>query len=61
MAAISGALNARLEKVGYHVLGDRYQPPETIQIRKTVYVVGFSSLVIIGIILLIGTIPIVPF
>ena len=61
MAAVSGAMNVRLEKAGYHVLGDNYQPPETSQIRKTVYLVGFSSLVVIGVIFLIGKIPLVLF
>jgi adenosylcobinamide-phosphate synthase len=61
MAAISGALNVRLEKVGYHILGDTYHPPETLLIRKTVYLVGFSSLIVIGVIFLIGKIPLVLF
>lgn len=61
MAAVSGALNVRLEKVGYHVLGDHYQPPDALQIQKTVYIVGFSSLLAIGVIFLIGKIPLVPF
>ena len=61
MAAVSGALNVRLEKVGFHVLGDHYQSPETIHIRKTVLIVSFSSLVLIGAIFFIRKIPLVTF
>ena len=61
MAAVSGALNVRLEKVGYHVLGDKYQHPGAIHIKKTVFLVSFSSLIVIGVIFLIGKIPLVLF
>ncbi|MFZ3384010.1 MAG: adenosylcobinamide-phosphate synthase CbiB, partial [Candidatus Methanoperedens sp.] len=61
MAAVSGALNVRLEKVGYHILGDKYQHPEAIHIKKAVFLVGFSSLIVIGVIFLIGKIPLVLF
>ncbi len=61
MAAVSGALNVRLEKVGYHVLGDKYQHPGAIHIKKAVFLVGFSSLIVIGVIFLIGKIPLVLF
>jgi len=61
MAAVSGALNVRLEKVGFHVLGDKYQHPGTLHIKKAVLLVGFSSFVVIGVIFLIGKIPLVPF
>ena len=52
MAAVSGALNVRLEKVGYHVLGDKYQHPGTVHIKNAVFLAGFSSLVVIGVIFL---------
>lgn len=61
MAAVSGALNVKLEKIGYHVLGEKYKHPETSHLRKTVNLVGFSSLVIIGVIFLIGKVPLVVF
>jgi adenosylcobinamide-phosphate synthase len=61
MAAVSGALDVRLEKVGFHVLGDKYQHPGTLHIKKAVLLIGFSSFVVIGVIFLIGKIPIVPF
>ncbi len=47
MAAISGALNTRLEKAGYHILGDKYDLPDTLHIQKAVIIVGFSSLLAI--------------
>ncbi len=61
MAAVSGAMNVRLEKAGYHILGDKYQPPQTSHIRKTVFMISFSSLLVIGVIFFIGKIPLVPF
>ncbi|PWB50671.1 MAG: cobalamin biosynthesis protein [Candidatus Methanoperedenaceae archaeon] len=61
MAAVSGAMNVRLEKAGYHVLGTKYPPPETSQIRKTVFMISYSSLLVIGVIFFIGKIPLVPF
>lgn len=61
MAAVSGALNIRLEKVGYHVLGNGYRPPELIQIRKTVYLMGFSALIVTGVMLSMEKIPLVQF
>jgi adenosylcobinamide-phosphate synthase len=59
MAAVSGAMNVRLEKVGYHILGDKYQQPETSHIRKTVFLISFSSLLVIEVIFFIGKIPLV--
>ena len=61
MAAVSGALNVRLEKVGYHLLGDKYPHPGAIHIKKAVFLAGFSSLIVIGVIFLIGKIPLVLF
>jgi len=48
MAAVSGALKVRLEKPGYHVLGCNYNDPESFHIKKAVYLVGFSSFLVIG-------------
>jgi len=61
MAAVSGAMNVRLEKAGYHILGDKYQQPGTTHIRKTVFMISLSSLLVIGVIFFIGKIPLVPF
>ena len=59
MAAVSGAMNVRLEKTGYHILGDKYQQPGTTHIRKTVFMISYSSLLVIGVIFFIGNL--VPF
>jgi adenosylcobinamide-phosphate synthase len=59
MAAVSGALNVRLEKVGYHVLGSNYSDPESFHIEKAIYIVGFSSFLVIAGIYLIGKIPLI--
>lgn len=54
MAAVSGALGVRLEKIGYHVLGDEFDTPQPFQIKKAVKIVGFSSFLVIAGILFIG-------
>jgi adenosylcobinamide-phosphate synthase len=59
MAAVSGSLNVRLEKVGYHVLGSNYSDPESFHIKKAIYLVGFSSFLVIAGIYLMGKIPLV--
>jgi adenosylcobinamide-phosphate synthase len=59
MAAVSGALNVRLEKLGYHVLGSNYSDPESFHIKKAIYLVGFSSFLVIAGIYLMGKIPLV--
>lgn len=61
MAAVSGALQVRLEKVGYHILGDKYDLPEPFQIKKTVIIVGFSSFLVIAGIVFIGRVPLIRF
>lgn len=61
MSAVSGALNIRLEKIGYHVLGENYGNPETFQIKKAVNIVGFSSILVIAGIYFIGKVPLVKF
>jgi adenosylcobinamide-phosphate synthase len=61
MAAVSGALQVRLEKVGFHVLGAQYNLPEPFQIKKTVNIVGFSSFLVIAGIYFIGKVPLVGF
>ncbi len=48
MAAISGALNVRLEKIGYHVLGGKYSDPQPFHIGKAVNMAGFSSFLMIA-------------
>lgn len=47
MAAVSGALQVRLEKIGYHILGDNYRNPEPYQIKRAINIVGFSSFLVI--------------
>jgi adenosylcobinamide-phosphate synthase len=59
MAAISGALNVRLEKIGYHVLGRKYENPQPFHIKNAVNIVGFSSFLVIVGIFLIGKVPLV--
>ena len=61
ISAVSGALHVRLEKIGYHVLGARYNEPQPFQIKKAVYIVGFSSFLVIAGIFLIGDVPLVRF
>jgi adenosylcobinamide-phosphate synthase len=61
MSAVSGALRVRLEKVGYHVLGARYNEPQSFQIKKAVNIVGFSSILVISGIYFIGKVPLVRF
>jgi adenosylcobinamide-phosphate synthase len=57
MAAVSGALNVRLEKLGYHVMGNNYSDPKSFDIKKATYLVGFSSFLVIAGIYLSGKIP----
>ncbi len=59
MSAVSGALGVRLEKVGYHVLGDVYNDPQSFHISRAVNIVGFSSFLVIAGIFLIGKVAIV--
>jgi adenosylcobinamide-phosphate synthase len=59
MAAVSGSLNVRLEKIGYHVLGSNYCDPEPFHIKKAIYLVGFSSFLVIAGIYLSGKIPLI--
>ncbi|SNQ60277.1 putative cobalamin biosynthesis protein CobD [Candidatus Methanoperedens nitroreducens] len=61
MAAVAGALEIRLEKVGYHVLGAEYNNPRPFHINKAVKLVGFSSFLVIAGIFLIGKVPLVGF
>ncbi len=61
MAAVSGALNVRLEKVEYHIIGDKYHLPVTFHVRKAVYLVGLSSFIVIWLILSMKIIPLVAF
>ncbi|MDP2767048.1 MAG: cobalamin biosynthesis protein [Candidatus Methanoperedens sp.] len=61
MSAMSGTLNVRLEKIGYHVLGSRYDEPQPFHIKKAVNIVGFSSLLVIAGIYFIGKVPLVRF
>jgi adenosylcobinamide-phosphate synthase len=59
MAAVSGSINVRLEKVGYHVLGSNYNDPESFHIKKTINIVGFGSFLVIAGICLLGKIPLI--
>ncbi len=59
MAAVSGALNVRLEKIGYHVLGDNYSDPESFHIKKAINLVGFSSFLVIAGVYFMGNIPLI--
>ena len=59
MAAVSGALNVRLEKIGYHVLGSNYSDPEPFHIKKAISLVGFSSFLVIAGVYFIGKIPLI--
>jgi cobalamin biosynthesis protein CobD/CbiB len=61
MAAVSGALGVRLEKVGYHVLGAQYSEPQPVHIMRAVNIVGFSSFLVIAGIFLIGKVALIRF
>ncbi|MDP2765991.1 MAG: cobalamin biosynthesis protein [Candidatus Methanoperedens sp.] len=61
IAAVSGALHVRLEKVGFHVLGGQYNNTQPFQIKKAVNIVGFSTFLVIAGIFLIGKVPLVRF
>ena len=61
MAAVAGALEVRLEKIGFHVLGTEYDNPQPFHINKAVKIVGFSSFLVIAGIFLIGKVPLVRF
>lgn len=43
MAAISGALRCRLEKIGYHVLGGEFSEPRPSQIKDAILIIGAST------------------
>ncbi len=57
MAAVSGALNVRLEKVGYHVLGNGYGDPGAEKIKEAVIIVSLSAFLVIAGIIIINKIP----
>jgi len=59
MAAVSGALNVKLEKIGYHVLGGNFSDPESFHIKKAITLVGFSSFLVIAGVYFIGKIPLI--
>lgn len=59
MSAVSGALQVRLEKIGYHILGDGYPEPYPFQINRAINITGFSSFLVIAGIYFIGNIPLV--
>ncbi len=59
MSAVSGALNARLEKINYHVIGEKYPSPDPYQIKKAVNIVGFSSCMVFVGIYIIGKVPLI--
>jgi adenosylcobinamide-phosphate synthase len=59
MAAVSGALGVRLEKVGYHVLGAQYDEPQPLHISRAVSIVCLSSLLVVAGIFLIGKVAII--
>lgn len=61
MAAVSGALNVRLEKKGYHVLGGEYEDPQASHISRAVFVVSLSSLFVLAGIFIIGKVPLIRF
>lgn len=61
MAAVSGALGVRLEKVGYHVLGAQYDEPRPVHIKRAVNIVVFSSLLVIAGTFLIGKVTLIRF
>jgi adenosylcobinamide-phosphate synthase len=59
MSAVSGALNVRLEKIGYHVLGNGYIDPGVEKITKAVIIVSISAFLVIAGIIIINKIPII--
>ncbi|MDO8724942.1 MAG: cobalamin biosynthesis protein [Candidatus Methanoperedens sp.] len=59
MSAVAGALGVKLEKVGFHVLGEKYGEPQSFHISRAAGVVGFSSFLVIAGIFLIGKVPII--
>lgn len=59
MSAVSGALHVRLEKIGYHILGNGYAEPYPLHINRAINITGFSSFLVIAGIYLIGNIPLV--
>jgi adenosylcobinamide-phosphate synthase len=59
MAAVSGALGVRLEKVGYHVLGAEYDEPQPVHISRAVNIVVLSSFLVVAGIFLIGKVALV--
>jgi adenosylcobinamide-phosphate synthase len=61
MAAVSGALGIRLEKIGYHVIGANYEAPQTFQINKAIHIVGFSSILAIAGMSMMIKVPIIGF
>jgi len=58
MAAVAGALGVRLEKVGYHVLGEKYDEPQPFHISRATGIVVFSSILVIAGIFLIGKVAV---
>ncbi len=48
MAAVSGALHVRLEKMDHHVIGDNYSNPSPHMIKKAADIVGISSFLMIA-------------
>jgi len=61
IAAVSGALQVRLEKINHHVLGNNYHDPDPYQIIRAVQIVGISSFLTIAGIYFIGKVPLVRF
>jgi adenosylcobinamide-phosphate synthase len=61
MAAVSGAVGVRLEKVGYHVLGAEYAQPQPFHINRTVSIIGISSLLVVAGIFLMVKAPLIRF
>jgi adenosylcobinamide-phosphate synthase len=59
MAAVSGALGVRLEKVGYHVLGAQYDEPQPVHIKRAINLIGMSSFFVIAGIFFIGKVAII--
>ncbi len=59
MSAVSGSLGVRLEKVGYHVLGEKFGEPQPLHISRAGSIVGFSSLIVVAGIFFVGRISII--
>lgn len=59
MASVSGALGVRLEKIGYHVLGVKFDNPQPSHISKAVNMIGFSAFLVIAGVYLIWKIPLI--